>query len=97
MKLRSTVHWPEKGIAANELLDEDTAREKRIHHHEIGERIKAGFLVEHVEPDAGPAGGAHVEPPVPVPFVAAAELELEAAAQAEAAPAAEATAEPAEG
>jgi hypothetical protein len=44
MKIRSTIHWPEGNMAANQIgeLPDDEATA----------RINAGFAVEHVETEA---------------------------------------------
>lgn len=53
MKIRSTVFWPEQGVAANEVVDLPDA--------EAQARIDEGFAVPHVE-DA-PEAPAPAEPP----------------------------------
>jgi hypothetical protein len=60
MKFRSTVHWPEKGIGANEVVE--AGADGKPGEEEMRERVKQGFAVEHIEadPQAEPPGGAHV-------------------------------------
>jgi hypothetical protein len=64
MKIRSTVHWPEEGVACNEVIEVDDAFAL--------ERIAQGFAVEVVdeappaEESAAPAAEPAAVEPAPV-------------------------------